>query len=119
MALFKGSKEAPPAAEGESAAECMKVGQALVEGGHVSPENLAAALAQANGDLLQFADVVMGRYGAGRTEVAIAVSQATGVPAVDTKGIVISDEVKGVLDRIDSLTSTMPLVALVWLVTKG
>ncbi|HRD87303.1 MAG TPA: phosphatidate cytidylyltransferase [Accumulibacter sp.] len=25
----------------------------------------------------------------------------------------------GVLDRIDSLTSTMPLVALVWLVTKG
>jgi hypothetical protein len=99
MALFKGSKEAAPAAEGESGSECMKVGQALVEGGHVTPENLAAALAQANGDLLQFADVVMGRYGAGRTEVAIAISQATGVPAVDTKGIVISEEVKGVLDE--------------------
>ena len=97
MALFKGSKEAPPAAEGEASAECMKVGQALVESGQLTPENLAAALAQANGDLLQFADIALGRYGAGRTEIAIAISQVTGVPAVDTKGIVISDEIKGIL----------------------
>jgi len=99
MALFKGSKEAPPAAEGESAAECMKVGQALVESGQLTAEHLAGALAQANGDLLQFADIALGRYGAGRTEVAIAISAATGVPAVDTKGIVIADEIKGILDE--------------------
>ena len=66
MALFKGSKEAPPAAEGESAAECMKVGQALVESGQLTAEHLAGALAQANGDLLQCADIALGRYGAGR-----------------------------------------------------
>ena len=51
MAIFKGSKEAPATAEGESGTECMKVGQALVEGGHLTPENLAQALGQANGDL--------------------------------------------------------------------
>jgi type IV pilus assembly protein PilB len=99
MALFKGSKEAPPQAEGEASAECLKVGQALLEAGHIEAENMAAALAQANGDLLQFADVVIGRFGAGRTEVAIAISQATGVPAVDTKGIVIADGIKGLLDE--------------------
>ena len=99
MALFKGSKEAPPGLEGEAAAECMKVGQALVEAGQITAENLAATLAQANGDLLQFADIVLGRYGAGRTEVALAISQATGVPAVDTKGIVIPEEIGGILDE--------------------
>ncbi|MBI4884410.1 MAG: Flp pilus assembly complex ATPase component TadA [Actinobacteria bacterium] len=97
MAIFKGSKEAPTEAEGESAAECLKVGQALVEGEHITPENLAQALGQANGDLLQFADVVLGRYSVGRAELAVAISQATNVPAVDTKGIEIPEEIKGIL----------------------
>lgn len=35
----------------------------------------------------------------GRTELALAISQATGVPAVDTKGIVIAEELKGLLDE--------------------
>ena len=99
MALFKGSKEAPPEAEGESASECMKVGQILVEGGQLTPENLAATLAQANGDLLQFGDIVLGRYGTGRSELAAAISAATGVPTADTKGINITDEIRGVLDE--------------------
>ena len=99
MAIFKGSKEAPATAEGESGTECMKVGQALVEGGHLTPENLAQALGQANGDLLQFVDIALGRYSVGRTEVAIAISAATNVPAVDTKGIDIPDEIKRVLDE--------------------
>ncbi|CAB4363164.1 MAG: pilus assembly protein PilB [Actinobacteria bacterium] len=96
MALFKGSKD-QPTVEGESAAECMRVGQSLVESGQLTAESLAAALAKANGDLLAFVDVLLVGHGIGRTELALAVSQATGVPAVDTKGIVIADEVKGVL----------------------
>ena len=99
MAIFKGSKEAPATAEGESGAECMKVGQALVEGGQLTPENLAQALGQANGDLLQFADIALSRYSVGRTEVAIAISQATNVAAVDTKGIDIPDDIKRILDE--------------------
>ena len=99
MAIFKGSKEAPATAEGESGAECMKVGQALVEGGQLTPEGLAQALGQANGDLLQFADIALARYSVGRTELALAISQATGVPAVDTKGIEIADDIKNLLDE--------------------
>ena len=99
MAIFKGSKEAAMGAEGESASECMKVGQALVEGGQLTPENLAQALGQANGDLLQFADIALSRYSVGRTEIAIAISAATNVPAVDTKGIDIPDDLKRVLDE--------------------
>ncbi|CAN5519143.1 GspE/PulE family protein [soil metagenome] len=97
MAIFKGSKEAAAGAEGESGAECLKVGQALVEGGHLTPENLAQALGQANGDLLQFADIALSRYSVGRTELAIAISQATNVAAVDTKGIEIPDDIKRIL----------------------
>jgi type IV pilus assembly protein PilB len=99
MALFKATKEAPTAAEGESSAECLRVGQILVEANQVTAENFAGALAQANGDLLAFADGLLARHGVGRTELALAISQATGVPAVDTKGIVISEELKGVLDE--------------------
>lgn len=99
MAIFKGSKEAPATAEGESGSECMKVGQALVESGQLTPENLAQALGQANGDLLQFADIALARYSVGRTELALAISQATGVPAVDTKGIEITDDIKHLLDE--------------------
>ena len=98
MALFKGSKDqgvTPP--EGESAAECLKVGQTLVEGGHLSPENMAEALAHANGDLLSFAEFVTGRFSIGRAETSIALAAATGLQAVDTKGIVVSAEVKGLL----------------------
>jgi len=98
MALFTGKKDqsvAPP--EGEAAAECMKVGQALVEAGHLSAEHLAEGLGTANGDLLAFEDLLIGRWSVGRTEVALAVSAATGIPAVDTKNIVVSDEIKGVL----------------------
>jgi hypothetical protein len=99
MALFKATKEAPVAAEGESSAECLRVGQSLVEAGNLSSENFAAALAKANGDLLAFADALLAAHGVGRTELALAISQATGVPAVDTKGIVIAEELKGVLDE--------------------
>ena len=101
MALFRGTKEqAVSAPEGESAVECVKAGQFLVENGHLSAENLAASLAAANGDLLQFADTVMGRFTVGRTEVALALSAATGVQAVETKNIVIADEVKGALPEV-------------------
>jgi type IV pilus assembly protein PilB len=96
MALFKGSKDtAPP--EGEAAAECLKAGQVLVEGGHLTAENMAATLVQANGDLLAFVEFAMSRFSVGRTEISLALSAATGVQAVDTKDIVVSDAVKNML----------------------
>mgnify|MGYP000846200543 CR=1 FL=1 len=100
MALFKGSKESTQA-EGESSAECMRIGQSLVEADQLTAENYAAALATANGDLLAFADALLARHGVGRTELAIAISQATGVPAVDTKGDARVLSRLGVSKRVD------------------
>ena len=97
MALFKTKQEQTAAPEGEAAAECMKAGQFLVENGHLTAENMATSLAQANGDLLKFIDTVMGQFTVGRTEAALALSAATGVQAVDTKGIEVADEVKRAL----------------------
>ena len=99
MALFKSKDQSVTPPEGESAAECMKAGQVLVEGGHLTPEGLAEALGAANGDLLAFADHLMTSHAVGRTELALAISAATGVPAVDTKNIVVTDEIKGVLNE--------------------
>ena len=110
MAIFKGSKDSGAATataastptvvvEGEAAAECMKVGGALVDSEQITAENLAVALGQANGDLLQFIDVLIGRFAAGRAEVAQAVSLATGVPVLESRDIDIAAEVAGVLDE--------------------
>ena len=99
MALFRGSKDSSSNPEGEASAECMKVGQVLVDGGHLSPEHLATALASANGDLLAFQDAVMSHHTVGRHELSLAVASATGLAAIDTKGIVIGDDVKRVLDE--------------------
>ena len=99
MALFRGSKDnGVGAPEGESPTECMKVGQALVEAGHLSAEVMAATLAQANGDLLVFSETLLSK-GVGRAELTIALSTATGLPAVDTKDIEVKENIKGVLDE--------------------
>ncbi len=97
MALFKPTKEAAapavgafaPAAVfvGESAAECLQVGQILVDTGQLTSDALATCLQVANGDLLQFGDIALGRFGAGRQEIALAVGQVLDIPAADTKGI--------------------------------
>jgi type IV pilus assembly protein PilB len=111
MALFQKTKEAPdapslpaprfeaPAAvAGEAAAECMRVGQILVEGDQLTPENLANALSGANGDLLQFADAVL-KLGADRAEVAKAVAEVTEIALLDSKAIELPDNAKDFLDE--------------------
>jgi type IV pilus assembly protein PilB len=97
MALFKGKDNGVTPPEGEASAECLKAGQMLVEGGHLTAENLAMGIGAANGDLLAFAEHVMSKYMVGRTEMALALSAATGVPAVDTKGIEVAEDIKGLL----------------------
>src|SRR4249919_1671846 len=77
--------EAPVAVPGEAAAECMRVGQILVETEQLSTENLASALSSANGDLLQFADNMI-RFGVGRVELSKAIAEVTEVAALDSKG---------------------------------
>ncbi len=112
MALFsKPTKEAgaPPTVEpsdskvvevGLSAAECLQVGQILVESGQLTPEQLASTLQMANGDLLQFGDIALARFAAGRQEIALAVGQVLGLPAADTKGVELDVEVVNLLPEV-------------------
>ena len=111
MALFTKSKgddlPAPaPAAEagapvmtGMSAAECMQVGQLLVEADQLTAESLATTLQLASGDLLLFSDLALGRFGAGRHELEQAISQVFGLPTVDTKQIVLDPAIVSLLDE--------------------
>ena len=111
MALFQKTKEsndaslplprpqAAAAVPGEASAECMRVGQMLVESGQLSAENLASALAGANGDLLQFADIVLGRFAVDRGEVAKAIAVVTEVALLDSKSIELPDNAKDFLDE--------------------
>ena len=111
MALFQKTREPTEAAQslprpqlpepvmGEAAAECMQVGQLLAEREQLAPENLALALSGANGDLLQFADIVLGRFGVDRGELAKAVAEVTQVAPLDSKAIELPANAKEFLDE--------------------
>ena len=88
-----------PEVGGLSAAECMQVGQLLVDGEQLTPEALATTLQLANGDLLLFSDLALGRFGAGRYELEQAIAQVFGLPTVDTKQIVLDAEIAALLDE--------------------
>jgi type IV pilus assembly protein PilB len=90
---------APVPVPGEAAGVCMRVGQLLVDADNLSVENLALALSAASGDLLQFADVVIGRFGVGRPELMRAISDVTEVPEADSKAVVLPPNAKDLLDE--------------------
>jgi type IV pilus assembly protein PilB len=72
---------------GRNGAECMRIGQFLVDAEHLSAEHLATSLKEANGDVLQFVDIAIGRFGAGRAEAAAAIAEVFGVQAADTRSV--------------------------------
>ena len=104
MALFKskdnsGSSTATLLREpevivaGAYAGECMRIGQLLVDGEQLSPEQLAQALQEANGHVLPFVDMVLVKFGAGRQDVSIAIGQAFDVEVADTKAVTFDVEI--------------------------
>jgi type IV pilus assembly protein PilB len=114
MALFTKTKEAPASATsdvaftttesnlptgGHNSPECMQIGQLLVESGQLTPEGLATTLQIANGDILQFGETALSRFGAGRQEMALAISQVFGFPAADTKEIELNAEIVALFDE--------------------
>ena len=77
---------------GESVEECVALGQALVEAGHLPGEMLAPALADGDGDLWEFGQILLTKYGIGRAEYAIALGKAVGLPVAETRGTDINTE---------------------------
>jgi type IV pilus assembly protein PilB len=109
MALFKSKDTPTPGAAaprekaeptpGAYAAECMRIGQILMDGEHLETEKLAVALQQANGDVLQFADIVLGRFGVGRQDLATAVAAVFELQAVEIRTMDVDVEVVTQIDE--------------------
>jgi type IV pilus assembly protein PilB len=112
MALRKGKDGKPatgagdaafsgPAAPevGPSVEECVAAGQALVAGGHLEGPELATVLQEGNGDLWTFGDLLVTKYGVGRSDYAKALGQATGVAVADPKSQVLDPEMATHIDE--------------------
>src|SRR5580765_7640038 len=84
---------------GESIEECVALGQALVEAGHLTGEMLAPALADGDGDLWEFGQILLTKYGIGRAEYATALGKAVGLPVADTRSSVINKELSVELEE--------------------
>jgi type IV pilus assembly protein PilB len=83
---FAAPSAAPVDKVGESVEECVALGQALVQAGHLPPDQLAPGLADGNGDLWEFGLILLTKYGVGRAEYAQALGHAVGLPVADTRG---------------------------------
>jgi type IV pilus assembly protein PilB len=77
---------------GESVEECVALGQALVEAGHLEAESLAGALADGKGELWPFGEILLTKYGVGRNEYAQALGAACQLPVADPKSIEVNLE---------------------------
>ena len=79
-----------PAMVGENPDECMATGQALVQAGYLTAEQLSNLLQDANGDLFRFSEYAITRNGVGRNELANAVgayacTKPGAIPALPTR----------------------------------
>src|SRR5690606_13877711 len=84
---------------GVSVEECVAIGQALVEAGHLPADQLQGALADGAGELWPFGQIVLTKYGVGRAEYAQALGKATGLPVADTRATELDKEMAGQVDE--------------------
>ena len=84
---------------GESVEECVALAQLLVEAGQLNPELLVASLNDAKGDLWEYGQMALTKYGAGRTEYAQALGRACGLPIADPKVTEVNKEIAAQIDE--------------------
>jgi type IV pilus assembly protein PilB len=96
-----GSNGAGPGAPemGESVQECVALGQALVEAGHLPADQLQAALADGKGELWAFGQIILTKYGVGRAEYAAALGGACQLPVADPKAVDVNKEMAEQVDE--------------------
>jgi type IV pilus assembly protein PilB len=84
------STRAPHHAEvGESVEECVAIGQALVQSGHLPADQLQGALTDGKGELWTFGQFVLTKYAVGRAEYAAALAKACDIPVADPRSLVV------------------------------
>ena len=75
-------------------------------------ERLAPALADGDGDLLGFGQILLTKHGVGRNEFAAALGQAVGLPVADTEGSDLDKEIVGRLEEtVARKHKVMPIAA--------
>ncbi|MEY2957575.1 MAG: hypothetical protein RLZZ01_143, partial [Actinomycetota bacterium] len=74
---------------GESVEECVAIGQALVQSGHLPADQLQGALTDGKGDLWTFGQFVLTKYAVGRAEYAAALAKACDLPVADPRSLVV------------------------------
>ena len=84
---------------GESVEECVALAQLLVEAGQLNPELLVASLNDAKGDLWEYGQMALTKYGAGRMEYAQALGRACGLPIADPKVTEVNKEIAAQVDE--------------------
>ncbi len=84
---------------GQSVEECVALAQLLVEAGQLNAELLVASLNDANGDLWEYGQMALTKYGAGRVEYAQALGRACGLPIADPKSIDVNKEIASQVDE--------------------
>ena len=88
-----GNGDRPGAPEmGESVQECVALGQALVEAGHLPADQLQSALADGKGELWPFGQIILTKYGVGRAEYATALGKAVGLPVADPRAVEVNKD---------------------------
>ena len=97
----EGSQPYIPLADrvGESVEECVALAQLLVEAGQLNPELLVASLNDAKGDLWEYGQMALTKYGAGRMEYAQALGRACGLPIADPKVTEVNKEIAAQVDE--------------------
>jgi type IV pilus assembly protein PilB len=105
-----GTALAEPPPGGASTEQCMAVGQMLLQGGHLDAEKLAAALDDANGDLLVFSSRLTSHYGVRRAELAQAVAAVCQVPVADVSSVRLDPEIAArVSEAVVRAHTVMPI----------
>ncbi|MFZ9042691.1 MAG: GspE/PulE family protein [Ilumatobacteraceae bacterium] len=74
---------------GESVEECVAIGQALVQSGHLPADQLQGALTDGQGELWTFGQYVLTKYAVGRAEYAAALAKACDLPVADPRSLVV------------------------------
>lgn len=78
--------------EGDSIAECVAVGQALVDGGKLDGARLQASLVDGAGELVTYGNILLTKYGVDRAEYTAALAKVTGLPQADARSVQLDSE---------------------------
>lgn len=84
---------------GPSVAECVALGQALVDAGALEPARLQPALVDGAGDLVTFGKILLSKYGVDRAGYTASLARITGLPPAESRSVELNPELARRIDE--------------------